>query len=254
VGLGTRLAEPPATFDDFTEAAYSRLVAVARERFTFEPFGTLAAGPHVLWRHDVDISVHRALALARIEAGLGVRSTFFLSFHSAFYNLLEPAIACRAREILALGHWLGLHFDASVHSDLAGERKLHRRIEEERRLLEGWLGYSVVAVSLHNPDVHSIPGLSAEQLAGLPNAYARTLEDRYLYVSDSNGYWRYRRLDVVLTSRDVERVHVLTHPEWWPPEPMSPRARLKRSAEGRARGVLEASDAELARYGRVNVR
>ena len=69
----------------------------------------------MLWRHDVDISVHRALALARIEADLGVRATYFFTLHSSFYNLLEPAVAARARELLALGHWLGVHFDVAAY-------------------------------------------------------------------------------------------------------------------------------------------
>ena len=73
--------------------------------------------PHVLWRHDVDYSLHRALVLARIEAELGARATYFLSLHSDLYNVLEPAVHARAREIAALGHWIGLHFDAGFYAD-----------------------------------------------------------------------------------------------------------------------------------------
>ena len=122
-------------FEDFTEEAYSELLVSARRRFTFEPFGTTSQSPHVLWRHDVDVSVHRALALARIEARAGLRSTFLLSLHSAFYSLLEAEVAARARDIFALGHWLGLHFDLSAYPGLDHEAELTRRIEQERALL-----------------------------------------------------------------------------------------------------------------------
>jgi hypothetical protein len=247
-------APPPTSFEDFTEAGYAALVDTARRRFSFEPFGTGCEGSHVLWRHDVDVSVHRALALARIEAGAGVRSTWLLSLHSAFYNLLEAEVVARARAIFELGHWLGLHFDPSAYSGLDDEAELCRRIEQERALLEDWIGYRVAAVSFHNPDVVELPAMRADRLVGLPNAYAAALETRYDYVSDSNGYWRFRRLDAVLADADVERLHVLTHPEWWPPEAMSPRARLERSAQGRALQVLDANDAALQRYGRLNVR
>ena len=97
--------------------------------------------------------------------------------------------------------------------------------------------------------------MRADRLAGLPNAYAAALEARYDYVSDSNGYWRFRRLDAVLADADVERLHVLTHPEWWPPEAMSPRARLERSARGSRRGRCSTRTTPPSqRYGRMNVR
>ncbi len=69
---------PDWHFEDFTETSYREIVASARERYAFEPFGTATTSPHVLWRHDVDYSVHRAAALARIEADLGVRATYFV--------------------------------------------------------------------------------------------------------------------------------------------------------------------------------
>ena len=47
-------------FSDFTESAYRDVLAQAISRYSFEPFGTESAAPHVLWRHDVDFSVHRA--------------------------------------------------------------------------------------------------------------------------------------------------------------------------------------------------
>jgi hypothetical protein len=241
-------------FSDFTEASYEALVATARERFAFEPFGTGADVPHVLWRHDVDVSVHRALALARIEARAGVRATYLLSLHSAFYNLLEPGVAERARAIADHGHWIGLHFDLAAYDGLDAAPELVRRIERERALLEDWVGRPVTALSFHNPDVIEVPGMRAERLAGLTNAYGDALASRYEYVSDSNGYWRFRRLEDVLADADIDRLHVLTHPEWWPPDAMSPRARLERAAAGRAHSVLEANDADLERFGRLNVR
>jgi hypothetical protein len=248
-----RLA-PPTKFEDFTESAYRELVARARGRFAFEPFGTLAAHRHVLWRHDVDLSVHRALALARIEADAGASSTWFFWLRSPFYSLLDSDTGERARAILALGHWLGLHFDPSAHPDVQDADDLERRIDYERCLLEDWLERPVCAVSLHNPDVRQVASMRDERLAGLPNAYGSALESAYEYVSDSNGYWRHRRLPDVLADSEVSRLHVLTHPEWWTPEALSPRERVVRSVEGRGRRVLSDYDALLARHDRINVR
>jgi hypothetical protein len=244
----------PATFDDFTESVYADLVRRARTRFAFEPFGTTAAHPHVLWRHDVDISVHRAVALARIEAETGATSTWFFWSHSPFYNLLEPAVTELAREILGLGHRLGLHFDHEAYPHLRDKDDLEDRVDSERRQLEDWLEHPVSAVSLHNPDVRFVAGMRGERLAGLPNAYGSALEAGYEYVSDSNGYWRFRPLPDLLDDAAVSRLHVLTHPEWWTPKALSPRQRVVRAIEGRGRQVLSSYDALLARHDRINLR
>jgi hypothetical protein len=249
-----RSAHPPVSFDDFTEAAYRSVVQLARERFSFEPFGTTATHPHVLWRHDVDMSVHRALALARIEFDADAHSTWFFWLHSPFYNLLERAIAKYAKQVLELGHRLGLHFDPAAHPSLREQSDLEHHIDRERRLLEDWLEHPVCAVSLHNPDVGHVQGMREELLAGLPNAYSSALASAYDYVSDSNGYWRFRRLPEALADDTISRLHVLTHPEWWTPEALSPRQRVVRSVEGRGRQALRSYDALLERHDRINLR
>ena len=50
------------------------------------------------------------------------------------------------------------------------------------------------------------------------HAGARSVRHRYAYVSDSNGHWRFDRLPDVLENGGHERLHVLTHPEWWQPD------------------------------------
>ena len=76
---------------------------------------------------------------------------------------------------------------------------------------------------------------------------------RYAYVSDSNGYWRFERLPEVLAAGAHERLHVLTHPEWWQEQPMSPRERILRCIEGRGRASEATYDALLSDNQRVNV-
>jgi hypothetical protein len=236
-------------FEDFTEASYREILAGANARYAFEPFGTKAAGPHVLWRHDVDYSLHRAVVLARLEAELGARATYFLSLHSDLYNVLEPAVYGRAREIAALGHWIGLHFDPGFYAD--GSRD--EWAAWEGRVLAEALEVPVRAVSLHNPSVSGSVDLDAEELGGMLHAGARSVRKRYAYVSDSNGYWRFERLPEVLAAGAHDRLHVLTHPEWWQEKPMSPRERILRCIEGRSRASEATYDALLSDNRRVNV-
>jgi hypothetical protein len=238
--------------EDFTEDRYRELIRRARRHYRFEPFGTSCAEPHVLWRHDLDHSVHRALALARIEAEEGVAATYFVLLRSEYYNPLERAISDRLHEIASLGHRIGLHFDASFW-ELRDDEQLADRLAFERRLLEDLTGSEVGAFSFHVPEVGGALRFDDDVIAGMVNAYGRTLRERYPYVSDSNGYWRFRRLHDVIAAHEEPRLQVLTHPEWWVPAPMSPSARIDRAIHGRARSVRAEYDALLASLGRVNV-
>jgi hypothetical protein len=74
------------------------------------------------------------------------------------------------------------------------------------------------------------------------NAYGAALRDRFAYTSDSHGVWRHRRLRDVLENAADERLHVLTHPEWWVPEPLPARDRVTRAIEGRAARTQERYD------------
>jgi len=236
-------------FSEFTEEGYRRALGLAKSAYSFEPFGTADEGSHVLWRHDVDASVHRAARLAAIEAEEDVRTTYFLSFHSSFYNLLERPVLDAAQEVLAAGHWLGLHFDSSF----PGPGDVSDRIAREAAQLADVLERPVVAFSFHNPGLANDDlAMDDDNVAGLVNAYGRSIRDGYRYVSDSNGYWRHQRLFDLLED-GPPRLHVLTHPEWWQAEPLPPRARIARCVEGRARRTLDDYDALLEATGRANL-
>lgn len=238
---------------DFTEEAYEELIRLARARYRFERYGKTSDEPHVLWRHDVDASPHRAVRMAAIEAEQGARSVYCFLLHSSFYNLLERGVADKAREALDFGHGLGLHFDTAFYDGrLAGDR-LHALVGREAALLQELLDRPVEVVSFHNPDVADDLGHDSDLLGGLQNAYGRTVRERYTYVSDSNGYWRFRRLIDVLQQGSHPRLHVLTHPEWWTPTPLPPRERIVRCVEGRAAATLDDYDRLLAAAGRRNI-
>lgn len=239
------------SYPQFTEAGYRELLRVAKARYAFRSFREFRDAPAgtVLWRHDLDFSVHRALALARIEAAEEVRATHFVLLHSGFYNALEAEVAERVREIVALGHDLGLHFDPRFHDG----RDLDDALARERALLEDLFATEVTAFSLHNPDVAGWSD-GRDEIAGMVNAYGSYLTKNYGYASDSNGYWRFAPLDEVLAHGEHERLQVLTHPEWWVPEPMSPRDRVSRAIDGRARRQHARYDEVMSAMRRENVR
>ena len=243
-------------FDEFTESEYRRLLRASRARWRFVTYREALGGARgCLWRHDVDFSPHRALRLATIEAEESVRSTYFVLLHSAFYNALEPSVAAKLRQIRELGHDLGIHIDPEAYGGrIRDEASLDDALRLERSLIERFFGAPVDAFSFHNPTVYPEAFSESDEVAGLVNAYGRSIQANFSYVSDSNGYWRHRSLAEFIEQSESPGAHVLTHPEWWTPDPMSPRDRVSRCIDGRANAQHTEYDAFLARHGRLNVR
>ena len=236
---------------DFTVAAYREMLLLLIDRgYAFASYGQAPSGPHVLWRHDIDLSVHRARHLAEIEAELAAHATYFVNPHSSFYNALEPAILKLLRSIRALGHDIGLHFDADAYPDQEWTReRLEARLRRERALLADALECPIDSFSFHNPEVGNLIAFDDDRLADMANAYSGRLRRDYVYASDSSGYWRFKPIPETIREGH-ERLHLLTHPGWWTPEPMIAYARVERCVYGRARAVLRANDELLARLGR----
>jgi hypothetical protein len=242
-------------YAEFTEAAYEGLVRLALGRgYRFAAYGEFAEDRHVLWRHDIDVSVHRAMRLAEIEHALGVQATYFVDLHCPFYHWMETEICHRLRRIIDLGHAIGLHFDAAAYPEERWDSEcLAVHLGRERSLLETVLSCPIETFSFHDPEASGLLRFDEDRMAGMVNAYGRRVREGYAYGSDSNGYWRHRPVPELIASGGHERLHILTHPEWWPAEPLAPRERIERCVTGRARAVMRAYDDALHRYGRRNI-
>jgi RimJ/RimL family protein N-acetyltransferase len=246
---------PDAAVADFTEAAYEGLLRLAIDRgYRFARYDDPAIGRYVLWRHDVDVSVHRAERLAAIEREHGIQATYFVDPHCQFYNMLEPGILAKLRNIRDLGHAIGLHFAANAYpAEGWTAALLAERLAAEKALLERFLECPITAFSYHLPEFGDMQRFDGDAIAGMVNAYGRSLRESCVYGSDSNGYWRYRPPADLIRSGKHERLQILTHPEWWTAEPMAPRARIERCVLGRARNTMRFYDDALARDGRLNL-
>ncbi|HET6893299.1 MAG TPA: hypothetical protein VFH31_19520, partial [Pyrinomonadaceae bacterium] len=194
----------------------------------------------------------RARRLATIEAERGLRSTFFFMLDSPFYNLFEPHTLGVAKDIADAGHWVGLHSSTNGSEHFSPET-IEQKAKWERNVLSDLLGTEIGAISFHDPTPETLLALNGEKIAGMVNVYGSAIRTLYHYCSDSNGYWRYQRLSDLLRTEQPARLHVLTHPEWWTPDPMSPRERIVRCVEGRAMATLRSYDLELECDGRENI-
>ena len=243
-------------FADFTRDNYRKLLRLAKQSYVFRSYSDAHADSDehqysVLWRHDVDYSVHSARALAQIEHEEGIRATYFFRLHSELYNLLEQPVTELAREIVRLGHDVGLHLDTTYYGITSADT-LHDIVAWESTLLERVVERPVSAFSFHQPTPFLL-GCQRETYGGRINTYAARFQDEVGYVSDSNGYWRHRRLENVLRDATDQQLQVLTHPVWWTDEAMSPAARIERCISGRADSMRRYYREDMQQAGRINV-
>ena len=240
-------------FEDFTVMQYRALLQEAKKKWLFCAFGTKEDRPHILLRHDVDFSVSRALRIAEIEAAENLSSTFFFMLHSSFYNILEKDMLDKVKVIIGLGHYIGLHFDSAFYASYISQEELEKRIFYEKGILEHFIEKEINVFSFHNIDINNVQLTNADKLGGLRNAYAEKIQKKYKYCSDSNGYWRFDRLETLIKQKEFDYMQILTHPAWWTKQPMSPFERIKTSAYDRTQNILKDYDLLLKDHGRVNV-
>jgi len=141
-------------------------------------------------RHDVDLSLEAALAMARLEQEHGAHATYFLMTESVFYNLDSALGRDTLSELRDLGHAVGLH---AVYP---------RALEDDR--------FDAV-VAWHNPD----PAYVHEPVDGFVNVMQAPWFTQGRYRSDSNQRWREGCPHDELRSGAFDWLQLLVHPEIW---------------------------------------
>lgn len=175
----------------------------------------------VALRHDVAFDPERALAMARLEHDLGLVATYFAMPACRFYNLLDPATRDIFRQILALGHHLGLHVEVSHLGANPDPLAVATFVREQGEILERVLGVRPEIVSFRRPDPAILAG---EPAYGGPygHVYEQRFRDRFFYVADSHGEWRHGhplQSEAFAMGRPIQLV---VHPFWWSETPANP--------------------------------
>lgn len=242
-------------FEDFTETNYVKILQLAKSKCRFCDYEELLDESQqniIVWRHDIDMSVHRALKLANLERENNVSAVYFVHLNSAFYNVFEKVIREMLKKIGSM-HEIGIHFDCGMYEGTPTKSKLEEDLGYYKTILEKFLEVRIKSFSFHNPTREILELFSEEKYAGLYNAYAERIMTNASYCSDSNGYWRYQRLQEFLSDENHSRMCVLTHPVWWVPKVLPPRERIQRAIDGRSNAVARAYDEEMRALNRKNI-
>ena len=127
-------------------------------------------------RHDVDTTLDKAVQMAEVEAGIGVRSTYFILLTTELYNVASKSGRKAVERILNCGHDIGLHFDETLYPD-ADNETLARKVKKEADTLAQLCSCEIEAISMHRPSHRMLEG--SFHVPGLINVYGKTFFKDY---------------------------------------------------------------------------
>lgn len=179
--------------------------------FDFRTFTDGVTRGSLLLRHDVDLSLEKALAMARMEAERGISATYCILLTSPLYNPLERTSRDQIHAIEALGHEVALHFSTHEYwqnGDKPAEEELGNRIRTEQEILRTVTADSTETVSAHIPPAWILD----RSFTNFRNTYAPEYFSEIDYVADSGQRWRTAPPDIPDPPASVQ---ILTHPGLW---------------------------------------
>lgn len=197
-----------------------------------------SGGRQLFLRHDVDMDPCAALPMARLEAGIGAASTYFLLLSNRHTNPMDISFRRAVDEIVNLGHWVGLHFDASQYGLTAESSDFSKKVEFECRLFRLMFETDVESISFHRPTRDLIN--SPQSITGSwTHTYQETFVQNMEYCSDSSGRWAYGPPQDRAAILNGEPFHFLTHPISWSNDTLSPQERIVNWINRRAHDDVE---------------
>lgn len=212
----TESALDPAELDslEYRLDSYERLLrSFQAAGYTFSPFD--AAEPpaegEILLRHDVDLSIDRALAMAERERALGVCSTYCILLSAPVYDLTRPRNVRALQRISKLGHELALHFDShsywAADTEPSGE-SIAAKVTDELAALGRLIDEEPSTASFHIP-----PSWVLDRgFEGFTNTYAPPFFSDIDYRSDSSQKWVAAE---PFPDELPETLQLLVHPGLW---------------------------------------
>ena len=79
------------------------------------------------------------------------------------------------------------------------------------------------------------------------------ITQNYKYCSDSNGYWRFDRLQDLIDSGEYDRMQILLHPIWWTEDAISPAEKVVGYYKNEAEHKYDLYCEDIKRCGRINL-
>lgn len=211
--------------EDFSYDYLQRFYQALQKKFKIAQLGNAeeviqAKEATVFIRHDIDVSLDRALKMAHFENKMGIFSTYHVMLANPFYSAQKSVD--KIKKIKSLGHEIGLHYDAKAQARLEAFQNIEDDAAKVCTQLENLMDAPIRSLSFHwpQPELYSGP----LKLAGRISSYASELFKWYL--SDSKARWREGEPLKSLENPRSQFLQVLVHPIWWDTEHQKPMQRL----------------------------
>lgn len=221
----------PGWSADFRYTYFRRLLHTARSRLSAHLLREATDilpnnGPPILFlRHDVKISLSKALRMAEIESEYGMPASFMVRADSSLYSLNDRQARIHLLELLQMGHEVGLHFDLAheTRQSPSYRRLIEAEVSAACERLEQIICRPVRSLSFQRP----IPLLFGGSLLinGRINADAQEL--RAWCLSDGGGHWRNGEPVAQIAQFNQQALQVILHPIWWGEKHMLAPQRLQ---------------------------
>lgn len=197
-----RLDQYETFLRSFQEAGYGFSV--------FDSADSPQAG-EILLRHDVDLSLGRALAMAECEHRLDIESTYCFLLSAPVYDLTRPRNVRLLQRIEKLGHDIALHFDTHAYWEIAdqpSQASIAAKVADELTILGRLLDCEVSTASFHIPPEWVLD----RTYDAFVNTYAPPFFSEIEYWSDSSQKWT---TSPPFPDGLAERFQLLVHPGLW---------------------------------------
>ena len=220
---------------DFTLEGYRGLLEALLSR-GYRLCGFHSADPsecHLILRHDIDMALEPAVAMAEVERDMGAHATYFVLLRSELYNPFTPDALNSLGLLAQMGHEIGLHLDAGLYG--SDHRALDAAAARECGILEAMTGRAVRSISFHRPAAHLLG--EDRPLAGRLHAYQARFFNEMGYCTDSRGEWRHGHPLAHPAVQDGRALQLLTHPIWWADPQCAPHQKLQAFLDRRVKAL-----------------
>jgi hypothetical protein len=190
------------TYDHYINTCLS----YRNEGYTFKDLNEDKKGKSIWMVHDCDLFLENALEMALIEAKNDITSTYFIRLGSRSYNVFSKYYSNIVKEIISLGHEIGLHYERIITSD-----SIEKDINRQTDLFKSIFNKKLVNFNIHEPVREKID--IGKILPEINRCYNSDYFKNVKYISDSGARWREGCFSNHINKH--EKILVSTHPTWW---------------------------------------
>lgn len=209
----------PGRSTDLSYAYVRQVLSAVRGHFVAHP---LSAAPDVLQngsspalflRHDIKVSLKRAVSLAEIEHEYALPATYLVRVDSPLYSLNERTTRIQLLELLQLGHEVGVHFDLTndTHPNRPFLALFVQQLRATCARLEQIICRPVRTFSLY----HSVPQFFGGPLLVNERVNADARELRAWLLTEREGTWQGDDPLKALVQPRGRVLQISLHPLWW---------------------------------------